>query len=206
MNVLRQSILPLILTFTSGCSSPVTEPVSVAESTPQPTPPVSTPDAVTARVEALIADTKRKEAEYQESQRVAIEKSAAAALNVPVYTEVTPPRPTVAQSNALGSTNPSGSQSVTDTKSEAYWRERRRAYDVMFREHQAASKAAFDLFILMDKTGIARTNPAEYVKAMSEMKRSSEVVADDVKRGLPALYAEAERAGVPRAWVDPREP
>jgi hypothetical protein len=206
MAVMIAMTVSLVVAGCSGDPKPVAQDVATATPAAAATPDSqeapkqkATTDAM-ARLDALAADTQRKEAEYQESLRIASEKAAAAALVIPVYTEVAPPPRSAAASDPLAT------GAASDTRGESYWRDRRRAFDAKFHEDQAASKAAFDLFVLMGKTGIMRKDPGEYVKAMNEMKRTEAVVADDIKRVLPDLYAEAARAGVPRAWVDPPEP
>lgn len=134
-----------------------------------------------------LADVAKKTAEQREAKKVAdqkkadeqkpAEKKSEATATPKVFTnkDLAPvSTPTVTATPTAGATQ--SATLSTDVTKEPYWRERRRAFNAKLHEDMAADKAALDLFLLMEKTGIMRRDPAAYVKAIAEMKRTSEVV------------------------------
>jgi len=119
---------------------------------------------------------------------------------------ILPARPTLL---AMAGAPPDVEPSVTDRRSELYWRERRRLIDTRLAQDQEAATVAIARILRLDKM-LRREGemfvppyPPVYVAALKEMQRANDAVQYDVANLIPDFYAEGRRAGVPESWLRP---
>lgn len=216
MNLLRRPILPLILAVTSACSPSPAEPVAVVEPALQATPPASTPDPVAARVDALIADTRAREAAVKEADRLTAEQAAAAARAIRVVTEYG--RPTAAAPSPQGASAADGTPTPAPVgdlmgdgsrvvRDEAWWRrEMNRLRDQLGRDEAACyprRELVNRLSRLLDVTATATSAAvvaSDVIKARSDLRQCEMAVQVDLN--LIAIQEEdARRHNVPPGWL-----
>ncbi|MGE0361456.1 MAG: hypothetical protein AB7H93_12185 [Vicinamibacterales bacterium] len=92
---------------------------------------------------------------------------------------------------------PTAAADAADESSSAedYWREKSRPIREKYAADQIAERAAWTLVKSMQDTGVNRTSPAEWLKALAEHQRLSDVVREDI-RAFIDIAEQAARAGV----------
>jgi len=193
----------------AGCSPDPTPDAQQSPEVSAVTPPTETPKtngAATAdqlaRLDALVAETRRAETEYKDAERVASRQTAEAAKLIPLITEVTPlavaPLAVAAIASSVAATVGSA-----DAKNEDWWRSRalplQRQRDSDMRS-LAAAQMHFDS--LPDQArGILGVPVVDaWMKARTEIARLTAIVATD-RQAVKDFEEDARRAGVPPGWL-----
>jgi hypothetical protein len=198
----------------AGCSSKDRKDQGAA--TPREPPPTAanqsaaSPDPLMERLDALVAETTRREAALKQADLAAAQNRAAAAKEIPVVIEVASRAPSeltpAASAAAPGASVSSVENQSSDVKGEMWWKEQMRGLQVKlgddlqrFDGAMAQAKMALDSMSTKSMP-IFVTAKASFDRATAEANRWKAEANND-RAAIERLREDARRADVPPGWL-----